>query len=88
MKRICEGPLLSIDSSAVQELIEERISPLIAVDGAEIELISVDDDENLVTIRFGGSYRGSPCRGIVLDFVVIPILNQALGESVQVKIAD
>ncbi len=87
-KRIRKGYKLSIDISAVQALIEEQISPLFAVDGAQIELLSISDSENTVSVRFGGSYRGSPCRNIVLNYVVIPILQAGLDQAVDVKLMD
>lgn len=79
---------MKIDSSEIQYLIEKRISPLVALDGAEIELLSVNDEEKVVTIRFGGKYRGSPCRDTVLNYVVLPILKQEIDASIRVKMAD
>ena len=88
VRKSLRGQTLKIDSSAVQTLIEKRISPLMALDGANIELLSVDDEEKVITVRFNGSYRGSPCRSIVLDYVILPILKQELDTAIQVKMAD
>ena len=81
-------PKVSIDRSAVQALLDKRVSPLVAIDGANVELISVDDTENLVTVRLGGTYRGSPCRSIVIEYIVTPILAQALNQPIRVQMVD
>ena len=78
----------SIDNQSVLKVIEERISPLLAVDGGKIELISINDEKGGVTVRFGGTYRGSPCRLIVLNWVVKPILNETLNMTINVDMAD
>jgi hypothetical protein len=41
-----------------------------------------------VSVRFGGAYRGSPCRGVVSAFVVAPILKEAFDTDVSVDFVD
>ena len=79
---------MKIDDKSVQAVIDERIVPLIAVDGGRIELIAVDDEAQCVTVRFGGTYRGNPCRGVVVDFVVAPIIKNAFEGPITIKMVD
>jgi Fe-S cluster biogenesis protein NfuA len=77
---------LSID--IVNDIVHQRIAPLIAVDGGRIEVVGVDDEEGIVAVRFGGSYRGSPCQGVVLKYVVEPLLKEKISELESVVMVD
>jgi len=79
---------MTLNKSKVETLVETRILPLLRVDGGTVEVAEVDEAQRTVTLRFGGSYRGSPCRGVVLNEVVYPILKEVFVESIEVKMAD
>ncbi len=79
---------MRLDRKIIDEVIQERISPLIAVDGGRIELVDIDETGGAVRVRFGGTYRGSPCQGIVLKYVVEPLLREAISEDVSALMVD
>lgn len=79
---------MTLNKSSVDELVEAKISPILRVDGGTLEVISVDPDAHAVTLRFGGAYRGSPCRSIVLAEVVLPMLKEVFEELEKVEMAD
>jgi Fe-S cluster biogenesis protein NfuA len=64
-----------LDRNAVDGILKGLIAPLIAVDGGVVDLVEVDSIRGCVRVRFGGTYRGSPCQGIVLKYVVEPLLK-------------
>jgi Fe-S cluster biogenesis protein NfuA len=77
-----------ITSTEVRERIEtlfrEVLSPLFAADGASIELVDVRDQ--VILVRFGGSYRGCPSNSYTIDGVVAPALRAAVGATVRVEL--
>ena len=79
---------MAIDKSALDEMIAKRVRPLLRVDGGTVEVVSTDSETDTVTLRFGGAYRGSPCRGVVLENVVKPILRKYVNDSIRIEMAD
>ena len=77
-----------MNEKAIVEILEEIVAPVIAVDGGEIELVSLDDQSQCVRVRFGGSYTGSPCRGIVLKYIVEPVLRDRVENLTAVEMVD
>lgn len=69
-----------MDKDKIDIIVNSRLKPLLAVDGGDIDIISVDSVAKLVKLRFKGSYSGSPCREIVFKYVVEPILRQEIPE--------
>lgn len=79
---------MTLNKSNVEELIETKILPILRVDGGTVEVVAVDPDEHGVTLRFGGTYRGSPCRGVVLSEVIGPMLKEVFEELTAIEMAD
>ena len=77
-----------LSKSEVEALAAARIAPILKVDGGSVEVVSVEPSTRSVTVRFGGAYRGNPCRGVVLEYVVRPILQECFGEISRLEIAD
>lgn len=77
-----------MNEKAIIEILEEIVAPMIAVDGGEIDLVSLDDHSKCIRVRFGGSYTGSPCRGIVLKYIVEPILKDRVTNLTSVEMVD
>ena len=72
----------------IDDILAEYVAPILAVDGGTAEILSVDTDEPSVALRLGGTYRGNPCRGIVMDYVIRPIFQKYVGENITVRLAD
>ena len=68
----------------IENLFRDVLGPLFAADGASIEL--VDLREQVVIVRFGGSYRGCPSSTHTLEGVVLPAVRAAVGASVRVEL--
>jgi Fe-S cluster biogenesis protein NfuA len=77
-----------LNKSEIDELVATRIAPIVRVDGGDVEVAEVDLEECRVALRFGGSYRGNPCRGVVLEHVVRPILQECFDNLEKIEIAD
>ena len=77
-----------LDRNAVDEILKGRIAPLIAVDGGAIDIVEIDPAKGCVRVRFGGTYRGSPCRGVVLKYVVEPLLKANAKGIVSVEMVE
>lgn len=65
--------MMAITREQIEGIIKTQIKPLLVVDGGSIEV--VDLLETGVRLRFGGKYVGSPCREIVFQYVVKPVLE-------------
>ena len=72
----------------IAEFLKVDVAPILAVDGGEIEVVTFDDTSKRVHIRFGGTYVGSPCQGIVLKYIVEPILKKRFEELESVEMVD
>lgn len=68
----------------IETLFREVIGPLFAVDDASIQLVDLRDQ--LVVVRFGGSYAGCPSSSYTLEGVVLPALRAAVGPGVRVEL--
>lgn len=71
-------PLVGMDRERIEAILNNRLKPLLAVDGGDVEIVSIDEDANLLKLHFKGSYAGSPCREIIVKYVVEPILKQEI----------
>ncbi len=79
---------MSISKQKLETIINTRLAPLLAVDDADIELISIIDEQSLVRVRFGGRYHGAPCRDIVLKYVVEPVLKSEIEQIERIEWID
>lgn len=70
----------------IETLIREVLSPLFEADGASLELVEVAD--NVVRLRFGGTYRGCPSVPYTLEGLVLPALRRAAGRDIQVEVVN
>jgi Fe-S cluster biogenesis protein NfuA len=77
-----------LEEKVIFEILDEVVTPVIAVDGGEIELVSLDEQNRCVRVRFGGSYTGSPARGIVLKYLVEPVLKDRVKDLTAVEMVD
>jgi Fe-S cluster biogenesis protein NfuA len=83
-----EAVTMSLNRKEIDEIVNTRIASILRVDGGSIEVTALNEDSRVLTVRFGGTYRGSPCRGIVLRYIVLPILKQSFGELDSLEMAD
>jgi Fe-S cluster biogenesis protein NfuA len=81
---------MAFDETALEKVIQTRVKPLLSVDGGTVEVVSIEEDGETRTIgvRFGGAYRGSPCRKVVLDNVIVPIIKDIFGEGIRLEMMD
>jgi Fe-S cluster biogenesis protein NfuA len=70
----------------IESLFRDVLGPLFAADGASIEL--VDLREQVVLVRFGGTYRGCPSSTHTLEGVVLPAIRAAVGSAVRVELVN
>jgi Fe-S cluster biogenesis protein NfuA len=70
----------------IENLFRDVLGPLFAVDGASIELVDVRDQ--VIVVRFGGTYRGCPSSTHTLEGVVVPAVRAALGPAMRVELVN
>jgi len=63
-----------MDMALLEEVIKEKIAPLVAVDGGSVELVKVRDD-GTVLLHLGGACSGCPGLEYTLNMVILPILK-------------
>ena len=79
---------MTIRKEKIETIISEQIVPLIKLDRGTLEIAQFDGKHGSLQVRFGGSYRGSPCRDIVFRLVVEPVLREAFSELESIKWVD
>jgi Fe-S cluster biogenesis protein NfuA len=79
---------MSLNRIEIEEIVKTRIAPILRIDGGTIEVTMPSADSLVLKVRFGGTYRGSPCRGVVLKSVVFPVLKQSFCELENLELAD
>lgn len=68
----------------IETAIRELLTPLFETEGGTLELVDVRDD--VVLLRFGGSYRGCPSVPYTVAGFVLPAFRKVVGSDVQVEI--
>lgn len=68
----------------VEALITELIRPLVAADGGEIELVSVDGDT--VIVRLSQACGGCPGAPYTRAGLIEPVLRKGLGRDISVQL--
>jgi Fe-S cluster biogenesis protein NfuA len=79
---------MKVSREKVNSIIKRHIEPLLSVDGGSVEVVVVNKEHNLVRIRFGGSYYGSPCRSTVFKYLIEPVLKEEISQLHQVEWVD
>ena len=67
----------------IEALIADYLNPLLAVDGGEVELVSVDGPT--VKLRIGGALQGCPGTAYVKRGVILPAMRSVVGSRVKVE---
>ncbi len=72
----------------VERVLDELIRPLVEADGGDVALQSLDASRAPVeiTLLVGGAYRGCPGTPVVVDELIAPVLERALGFEVRVRV--
>ncbi|NLM24638.1 MAG: NifU family protein [Firmicutes bacterium] len=65
----------------------DRIRPQIQMDGGDVELVGIDDN-NVVTVRLTGACVGCPMSQITLKNGIERIIKHEIPEVVSVESAD
>jgi Fe-S cluster biogenesis protein NfuA len=79
---------MTISKKKIEHVVTKRIVPLLELDRGSLEIIRFDDSHGNLQIRFGGSYRGSPCRETICRYVVEPVLKEEFSEIKNVEWID
>ena len=69
---------MELSEENARKVIEERIAPVVAVDGGSVELRAVDTKAGTIQLSLRGRYSGCPSRQYVFDYVVAPTLKRVL----------
>ena len=64
--------------------IVDQIRPLLQADGGDIELVNVDEDDGVVSVRLQGACRGCPSAAITLKMGVERLLKEKVPEVTKV----
>ena len=76
--------------SSIKERVQsvvDRIRPQIQMDGGDVELVGIDDN-NVVTVRLTGACVGCPMSQITLKNGIERIIKHEIPEIVSVESAD
>jgi len=71
-----------------QAVVRRRVAPLLKIDNGLVEIVRVRRKERTVEVRFGGAYRGSPCRETLVHCVIEPIFREELSDIQNVECVD
>jgi Fe-S cluster biogenesis protein NfuA len=71
----------------IEKVIRERVEPLVALDGATVQVVAVDEQGGSISIELGGAYAGGPSRDIVLKYVIEPVLFDEFKEIKRVRLS-
>jgi Fe-S cluster biogenesis protein NfuA len=77
-----------MNKKKIETVVTKRIVPLLELDRGSLEVVRFDNSHGNLQIRFGGSYRGSPCREIVLKYIVEPVLREEFSDLNKVEWID
>jgi NifU-like protein len=69
-----------------KQFVDEILRPLLAADGGEIELVSMQDKQ--LVVRMKGMCSGCPGRPYTLSEIIEPAARKYLGADVQVVATD
>ena len=67
----------------IAETIRNKIRPVLAMDGGDIEFIDYDEKEKIVKVRLHGACYGCPLAGLTLKRSVEGILKDYFPEDVE-----
>jgi Fe-S cluster biogenesis protein NfuA len=79
---------MTLNKKNIETILTERIVPLLELDHGSLEVVQLDYDDGNLQVRFGGSYRGSPCRETLLKYVVEPVLREEFSDLNTVEWID
>ena len=68
----------------IETMLRDVLVLLFAAEGGTVELVSVKD--GVVSLRFGGAYRGCPSVAYTVQSFVLPALRHATGADVRVEV--
>ncbi len=81
-------PKIRPSKEKISAVAAERLAPLFALDRGRIEIVRYSRKTGCVHVRLGGSYRGSPCRGTLIQYVIAPVLKEVFTEIKSVALTD
>ncbi len=79
---------MTLNKKKIETIVTKRIVPLLELDRGSLEVVHLDSDSGNLQVRFGGSYRGSPCRETLLKYVVEPVLREEFADLNTVEWID
>ncbi len=68
----------------VKELIKTDIAPALQQDGGDIELVAIDEETGVISVRLVGACRGCPHAGITLKNGVERYLKENIEQVTEV----
>ena len=72
----------------IQDIVSKRVLPLIEMDSGTVEIVRIYSTKGKVQVRLGGAYFGSPCRDVLVKYVIEPILKEEIDEINDVELVD
>ncbi len=79
---------MELTQAEIDKITDSVISPILAIDGGLVRITVADTETMTVNVQLNGSYRGSPCRSIIINHIITPILQHNFGKSCQVRMTD
>jgi Fe-S cluster biogenesis protein NfuA len=71
----------------IKQTLDEKVRPMLQMDGGDVELVEVADD-GVVKVRLTGGCSGCPMAGLTLTMTVERILKDQVPEVVRVQPVD
>lgn len=69
---------------AVEQLVEEKLAPLIAVDGGKITVLTANDAR--VELHLSAACAGCPGLAYTRDEIIVPLVREVVGEGVVIDV--
>ena len=65
-----------MDKKQVEDVIDKKVRPGLKMDGGDIELVEIDEDNGIVKVRLRGACAGCPMSQMTLTMGVEAILKR------------
>jgi len=70
--------------SEIEKAIDEVLRPLLALDGAVVDVVSITDDGSAVSLSLGGTLSGDPSLPLIKEKVIEPVVRRAAAGDVAI----
>lgn len=72
----------------IEQILDTEIRPILKNDGGDIELVEVNEEQGIISLRFLGVCRGCPMAKITFQDIVEKVLKEKVSVIKEIKLID